>query len=144
MKRTASRLILPLAIIIALATIGCTRNNGNIGPVFGLWKLTSIETSGCTVPMDYEGNIFWGFQNSVIMMTKELPYHQEIRIYGNFTRNDDRIAIDFPDNNMAVFPELGLPRLASLNVIKLSGSEMILEYHPSPVATIEYRFKKWD
>ena len=56
-------------ILVMTGFCGCTRNNGDIGPWFGTWKLTEITIDG-TADAGYKGNIFWKFQNDVFEMVR--------------------------------------------------------------------------
>lgn len=50
-----------------LTLASCTHNNGDIGPLFGQWKVTSIDID--EKPMeDYKGNLFFSFQNDVVLV----------------------------------------------------------------------------
>ena len=58
-----------VSVMVMTGISSCTRNNGDIGPWFGTWKLTEITVDG-TSDAGYEGNIFWKFQNDVFEMVR--------------------------------------------------------------------------
>ena len=61
MKRISHILIL---FAVLLAT-GCTHNNGDIGHLFGTWKVTEATINDR--PYDFDGNtLFFAFQNNVV------------------------------------------------------------------------------
>ena len=61
MKRISYILIL---FAVLLAT-GCTHNNGDIGHLFGTWKVTEATINDR--PYDFDGNtLFFAFQNNVV------------------------------------------------------------------------------
>ena len=54
--RKALRII--AAVVMTAISGSCTHNNGDIGPWFGEWKLTSIEIDG-SPDAAYKANTFW-------------------------------------------------------------------------------------
>ena len=44
MKAKACKIL--FVALCVLINVGCTHNNGNIGPLFGLWHVTSIKVDG--------------------------------------------------------------------------------------------------
>ncbi len=132
-----------LIVAIALITTGCTRNDGDIGPIFGKWKIESIEAVGVSDIPEYEGNIFLAFQNSVVMVQTVLPLHEYLECFGNFNLTSGTLHLVFPDESFSLPPQLGLPRDSELVVAELNGKRMRLTYSPSPSQKIIYRLKKW-
>lgn len=139
------KIIIYSLLIAAIAFLagGCTRNNGDIGPIFGKWKVESIETEGIGDAPEYEGNIFLAFQNSVVMVQTVLPLHEYVECFGNFTLTSETLHLVFPDESFTLPPQLMLPRDAELKVAELDGKRMQLIYNPSPEQRIIYRLKKW-
>ena len=68
MNNTIRQRLTVWALILGCVVCGCTRNNGDIGSKFGLWKLAAMTVDGAPNP-DYEGNIFWGFQSGSLTFT---------------------------------------------------------------------------
>lgn len=135
------RIIRHIAILLlaVIALTGCTRNNGNIGKQFGQWKLVSISIDGVDHP-DYKGNIYWSFQGSTIEMKEVDADNVVYQTFGNYRIEDNTLFLSFPDETFPPRPVTGLPRDAELQIIKLTGNEMILSY--GDPATI-YTFHKW-
>ncbi|MCM1005987.1 MAG: lipocalin-like domain-containing protein [Prevotella sp.] len=129
--------IIPVLLLLALC--GCTRNNSDIGKLFGLWHLTSIQTERTDLP-EYPGNIYWGFQNTTIEMKEVADHHDVYTTFGSYCIEDNTMFLSFPDKDFAPNRFTGLPRECELQIIKLTGKEMILSY--SEPATI-YTFRKW-
>ena len=76
----------PFSIFVILLTsllAACTHNDGDIGPLFGSWQLESIEVDG-TVDSSYTGNVFWGFQSSVIRMAVVNEHHEHVDYWGTW------------------------------------------------------------
>lgn len=128
-----------LVVAVLVLSAGCTRNNGDIGKLFGQWQLMSMEREGETVP-DYQGNVYWSFQNTTIEMKEVVGGHEYYQSFGNFRVSDNTLFLSFPDKDFKPNPITGLERESALQIIKLTGGEMILGY--GDPATI-YRFRKW-
>lgn len=143
MKSTIARLTTILIVGICLLT-GCTHNNGDIGPFFGKWKMTKMAIDG-EEDKDYEGNIFWSYQSTTISMLRVVDDMSSVLTYGNWSTNDDYsiLNISFPDDIFPPLAETKLPREATLQIIKLKGSEMILQYITPEDELLTYYFTKW-
>jgi len=133
---------MPLFCLMLLLS-GCTSNNGDIGPLFGKWKLRSIDYDGVTPPGPYADNIFWNFQNDVVSIQLVEPYSEAWSIYGNWHLADDTLSLDFTDQGESPAPVLMLPDVSRLQVLKITGSEMTLLYRPTEDTGITYYLKKW-
>lgn len=130
---------LALTLMLFLLCQACTRNDGNIGKQFGQWKLVTISENG-TDRADYDGNIYWSFQNTTIEMKQVMPEHITYQTFGNYRIADNTLFISFPDKDFKPLPTLGLPREAELQIVRLTGSDMVLTYG-DPAVT--FTFKKW-
>ena len=72
------------AILIAIAASGCTRNDGDIGPWFGQWKLVALTCDDAPVA-DYGDNIFFSFQNNVFQIITVKGEFDEAICWANWT-----------------------------------------------------------
>ncbi len=73
-----------LGILIVLCLTNCTKNNGDIGNTYGLWRLVSL-CEGDSVLLEDE-NMYMGFQSNVVtlrIVDTETNICSES--YGNFT-----------------------------------------------------------
>jgi lipoprotein len=145
------------AVMTALCALlcGCTRNNGDIGPWFGTWHLTSVEING-EDETGYMGNIFWAFQNNIIQLTlvpvDEEGNHEQIRRFGTWAEENGTLLVCFEYNDdtdpagweYRPFEELHIPYkgVTSLAVIKKPGSETVLRYTADDGAVYTYKLKK--
>lgn len=130
--------IILLAMILLTAT-GCTRNNGDIGPWFGAWTLTSIESDG-TPAQDYvPSTITWKFQSTVICMVQLNPYHDYIESFGTWRQiSDTRLELNFSHSDSerpsgtdiyAPPPATHLPSDVSLlEIVSISSKRIVLAY----------------
>lgn len=149
--------IMAVVAMVGILSGGCTRNNGDIGPWFGSWHLMSVKADG-VVEAGYTGDIFWAFQNNVVMLTRihtgndGMHSTGESREHGtwseddgvlwlNFTYNDDR---DTEGYQYRPFPELHLPygEISPLVIVKAPGREMVLNYTSSDGVVYTYTLKK--
>lgn len=153
--RNSSRII--ILIIMALSFNACTHNNGDIGSLFGTWKLQSISINGNT-DTSYQNNILWKFQASVICMVRvNDDTHVKHESWGtwSYANDETQLTLDFThtDNDnpntgsskYSPLPETYLPESAvsTLDIIKLNSNEMILIYHSADGKEYQYKFKKW-
>ena len=61
------------ALLAIAAMCSCTHNNGDIGPLFGQWKITDIATTDAatgTVTHNATSGAFLSFQNDVVTLTQ--------------------------------------------------------------------------
>lgn len=143
--------------MMALALAGCTHNNGDIGDLFGTWKLEKMMIGG-EVDTDYGDNVVWKFQSSIIEMQQvDDSLHETLNAYGTWSRPADGVLkLDFthtdtanPDPGADKYSPLQSTRLPraqviDLDVLELNGSKMRLRYIDAAESTaIEYYFKKW-
>ena len=86
-------------IILAAAflTAGCTRNNGDIGDLFGDWRLVALTADGEELEL-YEGDArlyTWAFQSSIIRIQEIRAYMDYSDYLGTWKRVDDELILDF-------------------------------------------------
>lgn len=146
MKTKQHNIALPAIILIIATTLCCcTHNNGDIGPIFGKWKLTQILLDQQPAP-NYTSPTFWSFQNSTMGIIRLRDNNEYDEIYSNFQISDNTLTIDFEDQTYTPFPELLLPdRQTQLQITKLTSSEMqlYLPHNPKTNTATTYKFKKW-
>ncbi len=126
-----------------LLLVSCTHNNGDIGPVFGLWQLTQVEGGDISYTPSEQYTIYWCFQSTTIQMFSIDDRHHNDQRFGNFSMSDGKLYIDYPDTEGYGAPLLGLPRQCSLDVLQLDGKRMTLRYAPDDNGETIYYFRKW-
>lgn len=148
--RKQRSLLLLLALFCML--LGCTQNNGHIGPIFGSWALTRMTQDGVPLEINTEDETVVSFQNEIVKIVRlvNFPYSSLTR-YGNFTQSDKVLTMKFQigptssGSNMYTapdwlhFPQNGEP--IHFKVEKLNGSEMELRLD-SGGSLYVYLFKK--
>lgn len=151
MKRTLISLI--IAAIASLLNCRCTTNNGDIGPLYGHWKLQQILIDG-TPEAGYQGDIFWQFQSHVISMRRSDAYHKASQCFGSWIETgDNTLQLNFGhtdgfsperDYQYTPFAETMLPRgIASLKVITLNDCDFTATYTTADGNVVTYRLTKW-
>lgn len=148
---TIKPIILLLVAGISAVFIGCTHNDGDIGPFFGTWKLESVTIDGTEDSAYREHNIFWQFQSSVFCMRRVYSNHNQENSWATWYDADGFLYVDYShsddsDNTGRYTPfaemhfESGLNRL---EIKSLSRRKMRLEM-VSPSGTVcRYTLKKW-
>ncbi|MBR5331977.1 MAG: lipocalin-like domain-containing protein [Muribaculaceae bacterium] len=155
--KTLSRIILIITALISLNA--CTHNNGDIGHLFGTWKLNEITANGELDSVYAEAdNVLWKFQSSVMSMIRANDVtHSRFESWASweYTDNETRIALNFTntdDNNTnpgasiySPLPEMHMPKacIVYVDIITLSHKEMVLRYTSEDGVEYIYRFKRW-
>lgn len=153
--KTLSRII--LLISLAISFNACTHNNGDIGDLFGTWKLQSITIDG-VIDTTYQDNVLWKFQASVMSMIrandKDHTRHEgwgsweyandETQIIVDFTHTDN----DHPNmgsDKYSPLPETYIPKasISILDIIELDNSKLTLRYISNKGIEYVYKFKRW-
>lgn len=149
-----------LLAFMAVVLPGCTRNNGDIGNWFGTWQMTEVAADG-EPQHSYERNIFWKFQNDIIVLVKvqtsEGEHSRDDR-WGTWEETGDRLLLDFTYSDdeyseedggkgygrYAPFPELHIPygEVSTLIIESRSGNRMKLRYVASDNVEYTYTLKK--
>lgn len=120
----------------------CTHNNGDIGHLFGQWRIESVKYDNAPQP-DYDGNLFLSFQNSVVQITQTGEHNTSRRSYGSWHIDDNTLFIDFDDPDFPPFGNIGFSIHNRLQILRLTNSEMILQSDPDTDISIIYTLKKW-
>lgn len=145
-KHIISIIIVSLTILFA----GCTSNNGDIGDMFGQWKLTEIlHNDGEDSDETYTGNVFWSFQNTTVEIKEIGADNTSAQTYGNFSIEGETLTLTFPDEKFPAPAILGSEKEYKLQIISLDKSHLTLGLDsPSSVqegygASTILKFKKW-
>lgn len=151
-KRIIFAYIFPVVLTVLLQ--GCTRNDGDIGDLFGDWKLESLTADGEEVKL-YVGTgkddpilYTWAFQSNVIRINTIYPDDRVLDCYGTWQKDDDVLELKFiysdsqegTDYRYNAPEELCLSSdgITKLNIITLTGKKMDVSYVSAD--GIEYRY----
>ena len=140
-----------MALAIVSMT-GCTHNNGDIGDWFGTWHLKSIAFND-SPDADYDGNIVWKFQNNIIeMIEADDAEHTALERFGTWSATDSELTLNFTHSDERYpagtgiyqpLPATHLPAAVStLRILKLSSSEIILQFDSEDNAVIVYTLRR--
>lgn len=93
-----------LTLIFFTILAGCQQNNGNIGSLFGLWKITAIEINEKSF-LNNEDDLYFAFQGEVINLKKnEVWNHSRVDIFGSFIHQEDSLFINCSEGNLSDLP----------------------------------------
>lgn len=89
--------LLSFAAIICLLVISC-QNDGNIGPIFGTWRVDSaVKEPG--ISLDCKGTTF-SFQGNIVEVVRLLDdMGSHIPAYGNYSRDGNTITLNFTNHD---------------------------------------------
>lgn len=131
-----------LFLIIMTASLSCTHNNGDIGPIFGQWKLTSIFIND-KEDQGYKENIFFAFQNDVTSMRIVRENQDVSETFGHWKLDGDILLLIYDDPDLEPLSETYFTEgVNTCEIITLSGKELILKREANGNIYI-YRLKKW-
>lgn len=134
-------IILTFICLLFIST-GCTQNGGHIGKIFGRWHLERIEAENMEAPQQ-RGDIYWAFQGNMFQMQRHNELHSYSTTYGTYRLEDNTLFLDFPQDDKPPFEQTGLGRENILQVLKLTHSEFVLLYNPTPDTSLTYYLRKW-
>lgn len=150
--------ILYVSVMIAVVALmsGCTRNNGDIGNLFGRWKVDTLTADGVGLPLygddsadDAQLYAFW-FQGSLVWIHTVYPHQDYITVKGMWTRTETRLLLNFShtgnDGEMYYTPPAALHLVAHgvtpLTVESESSSRMHLWYVADSGIRYDYYLSK--
>lgn len=139
------------AILAIAALCSCTHNNGDIGPLFGQWKITDIATTDAvtgTVTHNATSGAFLSFQNDVVTLTQVYDgQHLSALSYGQWELNGNSLTLYFDISDGVSLPGAMFYPRADFNIETLSGSELVMTLAgnlPEGAAQVCYTLKKWN
>ena len=143
------RLVYIAFTVVALALVSCMHNGGNIGYLYGQWRLEQVEHDNITTDCD---TVFFSFQSNVFQIRKIIYNSYDYSVFmGLYEHQDDHIKFNIYNYNSQEilteeYEQIVLNDLASLyidtvtplfKVIDLDNKYMTLEYDDNL-----YYFKK--
>lgn len=147
-----TRYLLTLIFAFLLISTSCTHNDGDIGDLFGRWRVESLQRDGIDVPLyDDETLLYtWSFQSSLIFITVIEPHNDHYDIRGTWKREGNLLRLNFGykgnDGDKYYDPpeNLGLVKdgVSDLEIVSLSSKEMILKRVSETGETYTYYLRK--
>ncbi len=128
-----------------MCVAACT-NNGDIGPLYGLWAMDGCTADGKDVTDIDCRDFYWRFQGRVVAINRNIGAHEHLEWVGTFVHSGAALEVDFSEGEVdtAFDPEQwGLsPGPMTMQVPALDGSRMILRYVARNGVTWQYSLRK--
>lgn len=141
----ASKLrMLITAVIMTLMLQDCTQNDGYIGSIFGLWILDEMTVDEKPAELDVK-SYTWRFQNNIVQITQQLPYHDFIVYTGTWEKKDGELSLNFKHNSGGKVPEeleMQPNSVTSLTILHESNNSMMLELINMYNHKVVYKLRK--
>lgn len=138
----------------AMALSGC-QNNGDIGSMFGIWRVDAYMVDGTRVESPVINNTTVCFQGNVVEFVAVYDdYQSAYECYGTWAETATQFTFDFthydndrlPGTDLYVAPAwLGMTTKAPMvmDITKKTGRELVLEWHDTAKGTTKtYKLKK--
>ncbi|MBO5455749.1 MAG: lipocalin-like domain-containing protein [Muribaculaceae bacterium] len=141
-----------LILIIGLLQLGCTRNNGDIGDLFGTWRLDTLTEDG--KELDLYGGMTkvytWAFQSHIIRVQDIRNNMDHSNCYGTWIREENFLILDFTHKNdsgtTGFHPPVPLhfdsSGITKLTVEHLSSRKMQVSYKNADDVEYVYHLRK--
>lgn len=122
------KLIHIICLILFMSSLSaCTQNNGDIGPLFGFWRLNELTCDGEPVAGYEAGDEIWSFQNNIIFIQTLGEAHDYEERVGTWTRHDNILSIDFTHWNAETDIEYYFKAPAILNFSDNQVNDLTVE-----------------
>lgn len=130
-----------LCLFVALMA-SCTRNDGDIGKVWGTWRVTAIEKDGVPVS-EYTGTLYFQFQSSVYIQkyVDEASHGRDDRAASWYYQGED-VVVDFVDFDPVEITGMQAGQ-SLLKVESYSDKDMVMSYESPENVKYRYLLKKW-
>lgn len=154
MKRIKENVYIALVFFLTVMTSACTRHNGDIGDLFGEWRLERLTADGVEQQLydseDESAPILYtfAFQGNLIRINSIYQYYRVADCYGTWLIDEDILQLRFTyDDNLEGTDYLYNPPKAlhlspsgitRLDIVSLNGKNMQLSYIDE--AGVEYNY----
>lgn len=95
------KLYILFILLLGFVHQGCTHNNGDIGDLFGTWRLESMTADG--EELDLYSNLTqlytWAFQSHIIRIQDIRNNMDHSNCFGTWMQNDDELILNFTHEN---------------------------------------------
>ena len=141
-----------LLTVVLTALCGCTRNNGDIGDLFGTWRVEEITADGEPTELFTPEKLAytWAFQSHIIYIQTIKPHDSYDRARGTWVQDGDILALDFNhtdiDGDLNYTPPAEMHLVADgitrLEIKELTNKRIHLEYTAADGIRYAYFLKK--
>ena len=141
-----------ILIISTLLLMGCSQNNGHVGPIYGAWTLLEMSADGQQLPIEGESTVF-SFQGEIVQITHMLSAPDVYtKNFGNFSIDQKELTFQFQSGLSGdegyqytapawlYFPSDGMP--FHIQVTDLGTRNMDWQFTTSEGTNYHYKFKK--
>lgn len=118
MKQRRGLIILVWAMLCGLCA--CTHNNGDIGPLFGQWRIVG------GLPTPAGEALYMSFQNSTVELKAVGDRHESLTAFGNWAQNESTLTLTFPDADRQPPAAFGFSSEMEFHVEKLTTKKLVL------------------
>lgn len=101
------RTLISSLLLIFAALTSCMHNDGDIGNLFGTWKIDSITIDG-EEDTKYDDNVFVQFQTEVVRLVEVQHNYDYVEYYGSWSRDGKNLLLDLHytvDESVTAIPE---------------------------------------
>lgn len=140
-----------LFILPVILSVGCTHNNGDIGPLFGQWIMTDITADG-TRPADITPTDWnWRFQSGVLLISHvDYLAHEHHEYWASWEKDGESLLINYQNTQDGydfyydIPAQIGFttPSHYKLDILQSSSKNMTLQMVNSDGVTYVYTLKK--
>lgn len=81
------------SLLFILALTSCMHNDGDIGNLFGTWKIETITIDG-EKDTKYEGDVFVQFQTEVVRLVQVEHNYDYVEYFGRWSRESNNLLLD--------------------------------------------------
>lgn len=134
---------LALLFVLVIPFTSCTHNNGNIGYLFGIWTLESVEIDGEIQPQK-QAEITWSFQNNIIWMHAVYDHEgvHDAFAYWNWIDGKKQLELDLSHDYYEEMKELQWGTRVKLDVLKYTKNDLQLLYYDKHGKRVIFTFRK--
>lgn len=151
------KILLASLLVTMMTLMSCTRNNGDIGDLFGRWKLETLTADGVGLPLygddadDTDAELYaWWFQGSLVWIHTVYPHQDFVTVKGMWSRTETQLLLDFSyaddEGNKYYTPPSALHLVAHgvtpLTIESESSSRMHLWYVADDGVRYDYYLSK--
>ena len=136
-----------LPVLLAFIAMGCTHNDGDIGPWFGSWAMPAMTVDGDTPPGFDPVATVWEFQSEVVRIGLLDDHHDfAATAWGTWREADGRLYLDFTHGNGEYTAPSWLlmhpGKVLVLYIVERENRRMVLRYITPKGESVVYTLKK--
>lgn len=87
------RILISFLTLMLASLSSCMHNDGNIGNLFGTWKIETIAIDG-QLDSSYEGDVFVQFQTEVVRLVQVQHNYDHTEYFGSWSREGHNLLLD--------------------------------------------------